>query len=56
MSFFRTLSYLSVMDPESWVFEDVRKRYSTILPLETNFRGLPFYYTLGAIHRLFNSD
>ena len=56
ISFFRTLSHLSVTNPESWVFEHVRKRYSTTFPLETNFRGLPFYYTLGAIHRLFNSD
>ena len=56
MSFFRTLSHLSVTDPESWVFEHVRRRYSTTFPLEADFRGLPFYYTLGAIHRLFNSD
>lgn len=54
--FFRTLSHLLATDPTSEVLEDIRWRYDRIFPLETNFQGLPFYYTLGAIHRLFNSD
>ena len=56
MSFLRTLSHLSATDQESWVFGYVRRRYFRILPPEAAFRHLPFYHTLGAIHRLFNSN
>ena len=56
MSFFRTISHLLAEDPESWVFKHILRRYPRNLPLETNFRGFPFYYTLGAIHRLFHSN
>ena len=47
-----TFHHLSVMDPTSSVLEDVRQRYSGVFPSETNFGGLPFYYTMTKIHPL----
>ena len=49
-----TISHLSVVDPKSCVLGDVRWRYRNIFPPRTNFNGLPFFHTLGAIHELLN--
>jgi len=54
--FLYTYSHLSVMDPMSGVLEDVHQHYNMVFPLGVDFKGLPFYYTLGTIHELFNSD
>ena len=56
MGLLRTFSHLSVMDPIPGVLEDVRQHYHMIFPSEASFKGLPFYHTLGAIHRLLNPD
>ena len=54
MCFLRTFHQLSVANPGSSVLKDVRKRYNRIFPLETDFEGLPFYYTITKIHALAN--
>ena len=56
MCLLRTFSHLSVVYPISGVLGDVRQRYNRVFPLGTDFKGFPFYYTLGAIHRLLNSN
>ena len=56
MCFLRTFHQLSVANPGSSVLKDVRKRYNRIFPLETDFRGLPFYYTITKIHALANQS
>jgi hypothetical protein len=52
--FLRTFHHLSVMDPSSSVLEDVRRRYSRVFLPETDFGGLPFYYTMIKLHSLAN--
>jgi hypothetical protein len=52
--FLRTFHHLSVMDPSSSVLEDVRQRYNRVFLPETDFRRLPFYYTMIKIHSLAN--
>jgi len=52
----QTYSHLSVMDPKSGVLGDVHQHYHTVFPPGVDFGGFPFYYTLGTIHKLFNSD
>ena len=54
--FLRTFHQLSVTNPDSSVLKDVRKRYNNVFPLETDFRGLPFYYTITKIHALANQS
>jgi len=54
--YLRTFSHLLVVDPTSEVLGDVRQRHSRTFPPETDFEGFPFHPTLGAIHRLLNSD
>ena len=54
--FLRTFHQLSVVDPGSSVLKDVRKRYNRVFPLQTDFRGLPFYYTITKIHALANKN
>jgi len=44
------LSHLVAMDPMPKILEDVHRRYTATFPFRTNFDGLPFSYTLGAIH------
>ena len=56
MCFLRTFHQLSVANPGSSVLKDVRKRYKKVFPIETDFRGLPFYYTITKIHDLANQD
>lgn len=51
-----TYSHLSVMDPTSSVLGDVRHHYNTVFPPRVDFKGFSFYYTLGTLHELFNSD
>ena len=50
--FLRTFDHLSVVDPTSSVLEGLRQRYIRVFPLETDFRGLPFRYTMAKIHGL----
>ena len=50
--FFHTLRHLSATHPTSSVLADLRQRYHQIFPFETDFRGLPFYYTVIGIHAL----
>ena len=45
-----TLSPLTTIDP---TVEDLRQRYTSIFPPETNFYGLPFSHILSAIHNVF---
>ena len=47
-----TLSHLAVTDTIVNV-EMVRRRYTRVFPPGANFDGLPFSYTLGAIHTVF---
>ena len=54
MCFLRTFHQLSAMNPGSHVLKDVRKRYNRVFPTETDFGGLPFYYTITKIHALAN--
>jgi len=54
MCFLRTFHQLSAADPGSNVLRDVRKRYKRVFPINTDFRGLPFYYTITKIHALAN--
>ena len=54
MCFLRTFHQLSVMDLGSSVLKDVCKRYNRVFPTETDFRGLPFYFTITKIHALAN--
>jgi len=55
MCFLRTFHQLSVANPGSSVLKDVRKRYNRIFHLDTDFEGLPFYYTITKIHALANT-
>ena len=48
----KTLSHLSATDPKSRVPENIRQRYITTFPFETNYDGLPFSHTLRVIHRV----
>jgi hypothetical protein len=50
VSFLRTLSHLSVMDPTSSILGDIRQRYISVFPLCADFHGHQFYHTIGAIH------
>ena len=50
--FLRTFHHLSLLDSGSSVVKDIRKRYTRVFPIETDFRGLPFYYTITKIHTL----
>jgi len=56
MCFLRTFHHLSVVDPDSSVLKDVRKRYNWVFPAQTDFRGLPFYFTITKIHALANES
>ena len=48
--FFRTFHGLTAADPTSGVLADIRRQYDRIFPFETDFRGLPFFYTIVDIH------
>ena len=50
----RTLHHLSTTDPTSSILEDIRRRYNRAFPLEIDFSGLPFRYTMITIHILIN--
>jgi hypothetical protein len=52
--FLCTFHHLSVMDPTSRVLKDIRQRYDSVFPPETDFGGLPFYYTMTEIRSLAN--
>ena len=52
--FLRTFHHLLVTDPTSSVLEDLRRRYNRAFPSEIDFTGLPFRYTMVAIHILIN--
>jgi hypothetical protein len=54
MCFLRTFHHLSVMDPTSNIFEDVRQRYRKVFPYWADFRGLPFHCTMTKIKSLAN--
>ena len=56
MCFLHTFSHLSVVDPASDILGEVCQHYGLIFPVVVDFKHLPFYHSLGAIHRLFNSD
>ena len=49
----RTLCHLITMDPASSVSKDVRRWYTKAFPMETNFKGLPFYHHFSIIHNIF---
>ena len=50
--FYQTFRHLSATHPTSSVLADLRQRYGQILPVETDFRGLPFYHTMANLHAL----
>ena len=52
--FLRSLNRLSAIDPASRDLADIFRRYNKIFPFETDFAGLPFYYTMTKIHALTN--
>ena len=52
MCFFRTFQHLSVMDPNSRILEDVRRRHNRVFLPGTYFGGLPFYYAMAIVHGL----
>jgi len=52
MCLLRTISHISLTYPTSSTLEDIRWRYSGKFPPEAYFRGLPFYYTMAAVHSL----
>lgn len=56
MCFLHTFSHLSVVNPASSVLGDVCQHYGQVFPPGVDFKGFPFYHSLGAIHRLLNSD
>ena len=56
MCFLHTFSHLSAVDPKPGALGDVCQCYGLVFPPEVDFRGFPFYYSLGAIHKLLNSD
>ena len=56
MCFLHTFSHLSVVDPASCILGDVGQHYGPVFPPGVNFRDFPFYHSLGAIHRVLNSD
>ena len=49
----RIISRIPLTDPTSNTLEDIRRRYNRVFPPETDFSGLPFYYTMAAVHSLF---
>ena len=53
---FRGLSRLAATDPTLGAAKEVRQRYTTAFPFETNFAGLPSDHLLGAIHNIFYSS
>ena len=56
MCLLRTVSHLSATDPRSSVLRGARQRYGEVFPHGTEFKGFPFYHTLGAIHSVFYPD
>lgn len=54
--FFRTLQYLSDTDRTSGTLADLRRRYKRFFPVDTDFRGLPFYHTMKKIHALADTE
>jgi len=44
------LRVLSGVDQTSMMFENIRKRYVTVVPPDADFEGLPCYHTISAIH------
>ena len=53
-SFLRTFNHPSAMDQSSSVLADIRQRYNRTFSFETDFRHLPFYYTMVKIHHSVN--
>ena len=51
--FLRTFHHLSVTGSTSSVLTDVSRRYRKVFPLNADFAGLPFYYTVAKIHASF---
>jgi len=49
----RTLAHLAAADPESSVFEDVRRRYTRTFPFKTDFEGSQSYHHFSIIHNVF---
>lgn len=56
MCFFRTFSHLSAANPTSTILTNVSQHYKAVFPSNLDLQVFPFYHTLGAIHRLLNSD
>jgi hypothetical protein len=54
--FLRAVDRLSVADPASKELAEIFQRYNRVFPLETDFTGLPFYYTMTKIHALANQQ
>ena len=50
---FRTVSYLSVIDPTSGVLKDISQRYAEIFPAEATFRGPEISHTMNVIRWVF---
>ena len=48
-----TLSHLTTVDPASSVFKGVRRQYTKVFPIATNFGDLPSYHRFCIIHNIF---
>ena len=49
----RTLAHLTTVDPVSNVFKDMRRRYTKVFPIETDFGGFPSHHHFCIIHNTF---
>ena len=54
--FYRTLLYLTIMDPTSSLLVAIRQRYPEVFPVGANFGGLIFYHTMTLIDALVTQD
>ena len=51
--FYHIVSHLSIMDPTSSAFKDVRQRYAKVFPDNIDFHGHDFSHSMNVIHRVF---
>ena len=50
--FFHSLRHLSVMEPVPNILADIRQRYDSVFPYQSDFTGLPFCHIMAKIHPL----
>jgi len=54
LCFLGMLSHLTTVDPASSVFDGVRRRYTKVFPIGTDFGGLPSHHRFCIIHNTFH--